>query len=194
MIDNNIKSFSYHLNLLNDYDFLLQTILYNIAPTLLSEKPSSIITLHDGKKSKKLLWDKYKNQIREDIGLRYFELYRKKDFICVIIYRENLILNILKDKKYRQLLNFYGYPDSFSVTENLKYLSLRYHKTLSPDEIGIFLGFPIEDITQYIKNSGKNYLFYDYWKVYSSPQTALKTFNCYNYAKKIVCDVCISNI
>ena len=36
-----------------------------------------------------------------------------------------------------------------------------------PHEIGVFLGYPLDDVKGFIKNEGKKYLMIGYWKVYS---------------------------
>lgn len=55
-----------------------------------------------------------------------------------------------------------------------------------PHEIGLFLGYPVRDVQDFIKYEGKNYLVCGYWKVYHDVDKALATFDYYqrirNYA------------
>ena len=41
-----------------------------------------------------------------------------------------------------------------------------------PHEIGVFLGYPLEDVKGFIENKGKNFLYSGYWKVYSDVERA----------------------
>ena len=41
-----------------------------------------------------------------------------------------------------------------------------------PHEIGLFLGYPVEDVVGFMENRGKNYLYSCYWKVYSDVERA----------------------
>ena len=34
-----------------------------------------------------------------------------------------------------------------------------------PHEIGVFLGYPVEDVEGYMQNDGKNFLLVGYWKM-----------------------------
>ena len=42
--------------------------------------------------------------------------------------------------------------------------------------IGVFLGYPLEDVVGFVANKGKNYTFCGYWKCYGDPAAAQKTF------------------
>lgn len=45
-----------------------------------------------------------------------------------------------------------------------------------PHEIGLFLGYPFEDVMGFIENKGENYLCSGCWKVYSCEQDAKECF------------------
>lgn len=48
-----------------------------------------------------------------------------------------------------------------------------------PHEIGYFLGYPYEDVHQFIAQHGENYKVFGAWKVYSNVEAALATFDSY---------------
>lgn len=48
-----------------------------------------------------------------------------------------------------------------------------------PHEIGYFLGYPYEDVHQFIVQHGENYKFFGAWKVYTNVEQALTTFDSY---------------
>ena len=52
-----------------------------------------------------------------------------------------------------------------------------------PHEIGIFLGYPVEDVRGFIENEGQKYLMIGYWKVYKNLSRAKMIFNEYDRAK-----------
>ena len=45
-----------------------------------------------------------------------------------------------------------------------------------PHEIGVFLGYPLEDVIGFIENAGQNCKCAGYWKVYCNECEAVKTF------------------
>ena len=67
--------------------------------------------------------------------------------------------------------------------------SERQHKAVFPHEIGLFLGYPPEDVLKYYVKKGKDYLFSGYWKVYTNPEKAIKTFELYDECRAY----CIKN-
>lgn len=48
-----------------------------------------------------------------------------------------------------------------------------------PHEIGIFLGYPLQDVQGFIQNKGRDFSLCGFWKVYSDPQHAEKLFAQY---------------
>ena len=52
-------------------------------------------------------------------------------------------------------------------------------------QIGIFLGYPLEDVLGFIENGGKNCLSCGCWKVYSNECEALKAFERYEKCKAV---------
>jgi len=55
-----------------------------------------------------------------------------------------------------------------------------------PHEMGLFLGYPVEDVVGFIENEGKNFLYTGYWKVYNNQSKAVELFERYNEAKEMV--------
>ena len=53
-----------------------------------------------------------------------------------------------------------------------------------PHELGLFLGYPIEDMEGFIKNKGENYLYAGYWKVYQDAEDKKLLFVAYESAKE----------
>ena len=55
-----------------------------------------------------------------------------------------------------------------------------------PHELGLILGYPVEDVTGFIEHNGKNYLHSGYWKVYHNPSAKRKLFERFEQAKESV--------
>lgn len=66
------------------------------------------------------------------------------------------------------------------LSQNLK----KGKKSEFPHEIGIFLGYPIEDVKGFIKWQGRKYLFAGYWKVYAHLVETKELFQAYDKAKE----------
>lgn len=48
-----------------------------------------------------------------------------------------------------------------------------------PHEIGYFLGYPYDDVREFIVQRGENYKVFGAWKVYANVEQALATFDAY---------------
>ena len=53
-----------------------------------------------------------------------------------------------------------------------------------PHEIGVILGYPIDDVLSFIENKGKNSIYSGYWKVYHNKNRALKEFEKFDKCRK----------
>ena len=62
------------------------------------------------------------------------------------------------------------------VRRYMKYMELKQD---FPHELGLLLGYPIEDVEGFIANNGKNYLHSGYWKVYKDAETKIRLFRDY---------------
>lgn len=57
--------------------------------------------------------------------------------------------------------------------------AIRAARASSPTKLAIFLGYPYEDVHQFIVQHGENYKVFGAWKVYTNVEQALTTFDSY---------------
>jgi hypothetical protein len=97
----------------------------------------------------------------------------------VYVYRQAWLEEILRDEPTAQFLAGYGYPNS-GLSEMLAALSRRYcTEREMPHEIGVFLGYPLEDVVGFIENKGQNFTCCGCWKCYGDPEAAQRHFARY---------------
>ncbi len=107
-----------------------------------------------------------------------------------LLYHKEKLLQYLEDDASREILRLTGYL-SYDLEEILRELSVRYcdyikYRQVFPHEIGVFLGYPVEDVLGFINNQGRNYLYIGYWKVYGNLTEAMHLFEKYRQAKQLV--------
>lgn len=86
----------------------------------------------------------------------------------VYVYRKRMLETDLAKDGVESLLSQYGYP-SIEYSECLA--KLKQHLKESncfPHEIGVFLGYPLEDVIGFIEHGGKNCKHCGIWKIYSN--------------------------
>ncbi|MCY6484473.1 DUF3793 family protein [Clostridium aestuarii] len=178
----------------DDKQYLMSIIIFNAAPVIAKQKASYLIIFHDkGKRNLCDLWIKYKKDIKEQINIEFYELKNLKDSIVVLFYDQNQIKEILKEKKYIKFLKKFGYNSKMSINQILKVLKERYEVTC-PHEIGIFLGYPLEDVVEFIEYPNKKCLMFGYWKVYNNINYAKNTFKIYDECRNRVMKLILQGI
>lgn len=119
------------------------------------------------------------NQILNPKGVQMKRLHTLKDRVLVYVYRPKQLLLTIQDKEAKCLLRQQGYT-SCEVNGCINELMLRLGACGEfPHEIGLFLGYPLEDIKGFIKYKGKHCKCVGCWKVYCNEQEAKKTFEKY---------------
>ena len=109
---------------------------------------------------------------------------------CLIyLYRAGWLRSILLEPSTRAFLAGQGYGADQSCQELLRQLSRRLCLEREfPHEIGVFLGYPLEDVVGFIRNRGRNYTCCGYWKAYGDPETAQKRFDQYRRCTAACCE------
>ena len=179
-------------NKLEGKDYISAMIAYNAAPTVKGLKPASLINFTIGRKNRIELWKFYKDEICKEFDLEYIELREKFESLIVLFYKKELLEWYLSKPSSQAFLGGLGYEGHMTLEEKLQLLRERFSCSC-PDEVGIFLGYPIEDIQGFIKNEGKNSLMCRYWKVYANPDRAQELFETYDKAKASIARSIISN-
>lgn len=95
----------------------------------------------------------------------------------IYVYRAPRLQKILQDPEVLRFLQGSGYPEGEDLAAHLSHLSKRLCcEETFPHEIGVFLGYPLEDVVGFMVNKGKNYTCKGYWKVYGDPIQAEARF------------------
>lgn len=120
--------------------------------------------------------------------LSYFILYVGEEKTILLVYDASSLGEYLGRKKVKNLLLQWGYEEN-GMRAWLYLLRERYTKYVEeranfPHEMGVFLGYPVEDVVGFIENSGKNSLYSGYWKVYGDVSEKIKLFQKFDMAKE----------
>lgn len=151
------------------------------APTFLCVKPSNLLMLPpEDEEVLKVCTQKE--------GIRLEKLYCGNQREMWLLYRREDLEQILRKKENAEFFREMGYRELAldKVFERVK-KRLFHHRNRGetyPHELGILLGYPVEDVRGFIRNRGRNYLCSGYWKVYQDEENAKKRFGIYDAARK----------
>lgn len=95
----------------------------------------------------------------------------------ILVYRPQRMAQTLEREGVGELLTPLDYDLSQPVELVLNHLGQRVRQGGSfPHEIGIFLGYPVEDVMGFIANKGQNFKLCGPWKVYGDVTEAQRCF------------------
>lgn len=151
------------------------------APVLAGLKISNLLNVNE--KQGKML-----QNLLAVTELSCYVLLRNGHRMTILIYNKKMMKAYLKKKRVKDFLAGEGYED-MSLVDMLKLLSERYQSHMKervgfPHELGVFLGYPMEDVEGFIENNGENFLCLGYWKVYRNQQAKLELFQKFERAKE----------
>ncbi|RJE49027.1 MULTISPECIES: DUF3793 family protein [unclassified Dehalobacter] len=162
--------------------YLLDNITYHLAPLLIASKPAELLTFTTAIKKDVLeTWDQIKDRLHPYVTVQ--EIVRNKASVSILFYiadRLSSILQIPENQHFLRSLGYFGEMDQDTAIQALKQ---KWLIGTFPHEIGLFLGFPLDDVADFIYFPDKKPLLIGYWKVYHSPEKARRIFREYNEAR-----------
>lgn len=121
-------------------------------------------------------------------GISYFRLWRTKDKVAFLLFRRNQMEHYLSNRQVLDILQEAGYKNtafgSILKTFQERYQAYLLKKEPFPHEMGLLLGYPVEDVKGFILHRGENYLYSGYWKVYDRVEQKKRLFRRYEEAKE----------
>lgn len=167
----------------SELEYLLYKMFFHGAPTFFSEKVSSLICFKNTQSFMlKKIWDENKDFIVNTISLECYEIKRTKECAYVLFYKRDLLEDIIFNNRIKEYLYSKGYGTYNCIEDALAILKHNYMEKC-PDEIGVFLGYPLSDVLQFASDKKKTSIIVGYWRVYSKVQEAMNIFKKYDQAK-----------
>ena len=94
------------------------------------------------------------------------------------VYQKQALERHMAEPCVQHVLASFGYPAGQPLQDLLRELKRRIALSETfPHEIGLFLGYPIEDVVGFIRNAGRGCKLSGYWKVYGDAQAASRLFD-----------------
>lgn len=158
-----------------------KTLIEQCAPTLAGVKPASLFRIKGDLQELRCTVDSWDSRLKP-FGIRVMILKEclTAGACMVYIYRKRWLGRILHDTENLTFLKGLGYQGT-DPEEMLLRLSRQFClEGEYPHEIGLFLGYPLEDVVGFIKNRGHNFTCCGHWKCYGDPAAAQARFDRYN--------------
>lgn len=159
-----------------------EALIEHCSPTLAGVKPASLFRFcprDSAPFARRFL------ALRQQFAARGLRLVilkgcRRTGSYLLYLYRERDLAEVLGRREHRDFLCAMGYTPWEAPGDCLRQLAARLClEEEFPHEIGIFLGYPLDDVKGFIRHKGRDYTFCGCWKCYGDPQAARRRFERY---------------
>jgi hypothetical protein len=113
-------------------------------------------------------------------------LRKNEGRLLVLLFQKEKLEKTIFNESAGTVLVGMGYPETSSISSALAYLKKQFESKEFPHEIGLFLGYPAEDVLGFVKHKGQNYKFCGYWKVYGNVEQAKLSFRQYDACRESI--------
>ena len=158
------------------------------APTLVGLKPASLFRYQPGPSDEgRVPLARWKGALAaRGIRVRVLKACPRTGAWMIYLYREVWITRILCQPEIQDFLRRQGYRPEEGCQAMLTRLSRRLCLEEDyPHEIGVFLGYPLEDVEGFIRHRGRDFTCCGYWKVDGDAAAAQRRFGCYRRCTRI---------
>lgn len=153
-----------------------EMILRYCSPTLAGMKTGSLFNCPCSDRQKMMCAVKGLNQKLVPKGVRIIPLRTTEEKMLLYLYRPEKLKADLSECGALRLLRNYGYPVE-CIGKCVVQLGKRLCEQKDfPHEIGLFLGYPLEDVQGFIENHAEGYKCAGCWKVYGDEAYAKQEF------------------
>ncbi len=161
-------------------------LAFQCAPLIAGLKISHLLMIQNTRLHP--LWE-----LLKESEIRIYVLHAGEEGSVVLLYRERELADYLGREDVASFLRQCGYekeklPGIFRQFRG-RYQRYRMAGGDFPHELGVMLGYPLEDVTGFIRNRGKNCLYAGYWKVYGHAEDKKELFRMYEQARRLLIEL-----
>ena len=148
------------------------------APTLAGIKPASLVSCSRSAHPNLPQQLQTYRQAFAARGIRFDILCACPGRFLLLVYHHGQLARCLSDRRVQRVLAQAGYPAGAPLGTLLDTLRGRMAAQQGfPHEIGLFLGYPVEDVIGFIRHGGRGCKLCGYWKVYGDAEAASRLFD-----------------
>jgi hypothetical protein len=143
-------------------------------PVITGIKPAALVRLP--RKLMQDVWGKGGMDLCDSLGLSVLMLREGTGGFLALLYRRKFLARKLRAGPETRYLRSMDYPAGSGLEGYLSFLKKRFAEPGFPHEVGVFLGYPLEDVISFSAGKPSPYACPGYWKVYHRPEKAERTF------------------
>ncbi len=159
-----------------------QELIMHGACTLAKMKTGSLFRIIKTKIPNVQECTRYFHDLCSPFGYRFTFLKETKQDVLVFVYHEQKLQNMLANAPIQNFLDMFGYTH-FDIDPCIQHLRDRLRANEFPHEIGVFLGYPLQDVRAFLDPNAQC-LLVGRWRVYGNAKNMQKIFYRYDCLTK----------
>ena len=155
----------------------IKRIIKLIGPVILGSKPSEIVNIPGTREERVMKLQEIENFFKNCLKIKYRVITKRDNRKRILFINEDSMIKCLENKKCKNFLKFLGYPKDYSLKAYIDELVDRLESDEFPDEIGIFLGYPLKDVLGFMGYSKKDFTCVCSWRFYGDVEASYEVYN-----------------
>ncbi len=132
------------------------------------------------------LWHEYGEEVLQDAAIQVVTLRSDTDGVSLLFYRPELLTKRLSSRTMQSFLTGCGYPQPLTIDSAMAHMQKVFQVEESPNEIGMFLGYPAKDVRGFIAAKSRPWQGRCLWRVYGPPQRSLRLYQRFSAERQAV--------
>lgn len=167
-------------------DNFMKWIIELLGPVILGSKPAEILSFPYEVKNGISKIEYIKNTFDKSNIISYREFSYCNKCTKVLFFNPISLNNTLIEHKNLNFLKKLGYPNLYNLKEYLDYIIEKMKMGHIPDEIGIFLGYPLKDVIGFMGHPSLKLTKINGWRVYGDTRISDEKYRKFiNDRKKV---------
>lgn len=162
-----------------------EAIIRNCSPTLAGMKTGNMFTFHYPDRASMCASVRRWNLKLRGKGIRVIPLRFCNGDALIYLYRPSMLKRDMENVEAHKLLTERGYSAGNCDVCIVRLIRRLAESGEFPHEIGLFLGYPPEDVDGFIKNRAGGFKCAGCWKVYGDRERAEKLFSRYKKCTEV---------
>lgn len=157
------------------------------SPTLAGLKTANMFTCHVSCRQQLTREIARVNKVLVPKGLRLIPLKFLNDRVLLYLYRPKFLERDLQSEEAAGILRKAGYPPEDAALCLKRIIRKMKDQEAFPHEIGLFLGYPAEDVLGFMQHRHEGCKCVGAWRVYGDEKKAQKKFASYRKCTSVYC-------
>ncbi len=167
---------------------LHECLIFHCAAALAGIKPASLVSCNRSDYPDFALELRELNPRLNPKDIFFAPVCGCKKRVFLLVFRARPFSLLLGKPEVAGYLRQEGYPVSLGINAVISHLRKRLAGSREfPHEVGVLLGYPVSDVTAFVRNKGAHSKLSGYWKVYSNEKAAAVLFGRYDRCREVLC-------